>query len=134
MKLASTCLSLCAALILFAPACGGEDEEGSETGATCPADSTLTYESFGAPFFDAYCTRCHSSEVAVPDRGGAPTDVNFDTLDGILAEADEIDEVAAAGPDAVNTFLPPSDPRPSEAERRQLGEWLACETAGLVAR
>jgi uncharacterized membrane protein len=129
MKLASLALSLCASLVLLAAGCGGEDEEeGSETGSTCPADSTLTYESFGAPFMEAYCTRCHSSDVAVPDRGGAPTDVNFDTLDGILAEADEIDELAAAGPDSVNSQMPPSDPRPSEAERRQLGEWLACET------
>jgi hypothetical protein len=40
--------------------------------------------------------------------------------------SEHIDEQAAAGPDHVNTSMPPSGPRPSEAERRQLGEWLAC--------
>ena len=110
-------------------ACGGGDGGVAPTGATCPAGSTLTYESFGADFMDAYCLRCHSAEVEIRDRGGAPIDVNFDTLEDILRHAADIDRLAAAGPDSVNTFMPPSGDEPSEDERRQLGEWLACEEA-----
>ncbi len=109
--------------------CPGGNDGVAPTGATCPPGSTLTYESFGAPFMDDYCLRCHSAEVDIRDRGGAPRDVNFDTLEEILQHAADIDRLAAAGPDSVNTLMPPSSPEPSEDERRQLGEWLACELA-----
>ena len=36
---------------------------------------------------------------------------------------------AAAGPDAVNTLMPPDGDKPTEEQRRQLGQWLACATA-----
>jgi len=64
-------------------------------------------------------------------RKGAPADHNFDTFAGIHRFADHIDERAAAGPNAVNTGMPPAEAteKPTEAERRQLGEWLACETS-----
>jgi uncharacterized membrane protein len=112
-------------------ACGGNDPaDPMRTGATCPPASTLTYETFGAPFMESYCTRCHATDVVGADRHGAPTDHNFDTLDGILAEAEHVDAYAAAGPDATNTIMPPAGDAPSDEERLQLGEWLACETAG----
>ncbi len=44
----------------------------------------------------------------------------------IRAAADEIDTLAAAGPDATNKIMPDDDPRPTDAQRAQLGEWLAC--------
>jgi uncharacterized membrane protein len=110
-------------------ACNGEDEGSPEpSGAICPDNSSLTYDNFGSPFFATYCTGCHSSELDGIDRHGAPADHNFDTLAGILSEAEHIDEWAAAGPDAVNTAMPPAtaDDTPDESERRDLGEWLAC--------
>jgi uncharacterized membrane protein len=111
--------------------CGSDDKdpvESKPTGSTCPTGSTLTYESFGRQFMEKYCTRCHSSSVSDDQRQGAPSDHNFDTLDNIHdTPAEHIDEQAAAGPNAVNTAMPPSDPRPTEAERKQLGEWLACD-------
>jgi hypothetical protein len=100
------------------------------TGSTCTPGSTLTYESFGAPFMEAYCTRCHARDVVGADRHGAPSDHNFDTLDGVLREAEHVDSFAAAGPDAINTIMPPDGDAPGEEERFQLGEWLACQTAG----
>jgi cytochrome c5 len=114
-----------------AASCGGDDDhhdEGKATGSVCPAGNTLTYDSFGRNFMAKYCTRCHSSTVMGDMREGAPADHNFDTFAGIFKMADHIDEHAAAGPDAVNTAMPPSDPKPSEEERKQLGQWLACET------
>ncbi|MGC4089329.1 MAG: hypothetical protein QM756_15870 [Polyangiaceae bacterium] len=103
------------------------EHEGTPTQSTCPTDSTLTYENFGQKFMSDYCTRCHSSTLSGADRHDAPDGHDFDTLAGILRVAEHVDEHAAAGPAAVNTLMPPDAPRPTEAERRQLGEWLACE-------
>ena len=75
---------------------------------------------------DAYCTRCHSSELHGEDRNGAPLFHDFDTEMGILVVAGHIDEWAAAGPDATNRLMPPDGDTPTDDERRQLGEWLAC--------
>ena len=120
--------SLGLGLSLALAACGG-DEHGEPTGSICPDNSTLTYDNFGAQFMTSFCTRCHSTTKVGADRKGAPSDHNFDTKDDILAFAEHIDEYAAGGPDAVNTIMPPSTPRPTEEERKKLGEWLACETA-----
>jgi uncharacterized membrane protein len=102
-------------------------EGGMASGATC--DASLTYDNFAAAFMASYCTSCHSSALSGADRNGAPTGHDFDSLDGILLVADHIDEHAAAGPDASNELMPPTDPRPTDAEREMLGAWLACETA-----
>jgi uncharacterized membrane protein len=119
-----------------AASCGGEDDDhghppsgGKASGAACPSGNTLTYDSFGRNFMSTYCTRCHSTMLTGAMRQGAPTDHNFDGFPGIFVMADHIDEQAAAGPTSVNTLMPPSDPKPSEDERRKLGEWLACEKA-----
>ena len=98
------------------------------TGATCAPDSTLTYDTFGAPFMAAYCTRCHSSALPPDRRHGAPSLHDFDSLGGITYVAAHIDETSAAGPHAINLAMPPDDPRPTLAERSQLGVWIACGT------
>ena len=95
----------------------GEEEEGDPTGSTCPDDSTLTYESFGQTFFATNCLRCHGP--------AGPESPKFGTVEQIRANSDEIDRKAAAGPDSVNTIMP-EDGSVAEAERRKLGEWLAC--------
>jgi hypothetical protein len=72
--------------IAFA-ACGGggdeHEEEGEPSGATCPTDSTLTYDTFGQSFMEQYCTGCHSSALTGAARNGAPGAHDFDTLEGI---------------------------------------------------
>lgn len=111
----------------FSLACDDDDrEEGKPTGSDCPATQTLTYANFGQAFFDQYCQSCHASTVMGAARMGAPADHVFDEVADIRILAEHIDERAAAGPDAVNTLMPPIAPKPTEAERRQLGEWLAC--------
>ena len=122
-----------AAALLFglavaaAAGCSSDDADPTPTGSTCPPDSTLTYDNFGATFMGDYCTRCHASDRHGEDRHGAPLYHDFDTFDGIIVVADHVDEYAAAGPDATNTLMPPDGTAPSEEERLQLGEWLACE-------
>jgi len=119
-----TWLCACSALVA---GCSSDDPEAGATGSACPSSSTLTYDGFGKRFMDRYCVRCHSSALTGSARNGAPSDHNFDTLEGLHAtEPEHIDEQAAAGPARVNTAMPPDDPRPSEAERRELGEWVAC--------
>jgi uncharacterized membrane protein len=115
-------------MVCVAIGCGGDDDdhEGQPTGAECPPASSLTYDDFGREFMTEYCVRCHASTLSGAARNGAPSDHDFDTVEGVRLFADHIDEVAAAGPDATNTEMPPSGPAPSQAEREQLGEWLAC--------
>jgi uncharacterized membrane protein len=112
--------------------CGGEEDpstpmSNSSSGSTCPPASTLTYDNFGQTFFATYCVRCHGSDKVAADRHGAPTGYNWDEYESIALHASEIDAMAAGGPRQVNRAMPPGDPLPSDAERRELGQWLACE-------
>jgi cytochrome c5 len=102
------------------------DREGVPTESVCPTTQTLTYANFGRAFFDSYCQRCHAGTVTGAARMGAPADHTFDQIQDIQLLSEHIDEHAAAGPAGVNTEMPPGAPLPTEAERRQLGEWLAC--------
>src|SRR5262245_52270347 len=99
---------------------------GVSTQAVCPTASALTYANFGQGFFDAYCQRCHASTVTGLARMGAAIDHSFDTVEDIRLFSHHIDELAAAGPAAVNMEMPPDGAMPTAAERMQLGEWLAC--------
>lgn len=99
----------------FAAACGGG--LGDSTGSACPTEPTLTYENFGKNFMQSYCLACHAD--------GGPESPKLSTLAQIQAHRDEVDRAAAAGPNAVNTYMPEGTSVP-EAERRKLGEWLAC--------
>lgn len=99
---------------------------GEPTGSVCPPGSTLTYDTFGRDFLEDHCTRCHASTRTGSDRHGAPSFHDYDTLEGLRNTMDHVDAYAAAGPDAVNTLMPPTAPKPTEAQRFQLGEWIAC--------
>ena len=126
-------LSLLSFLACSSPTPSDPPQPGGPTGAECPPDSTLTYRlpsgdpGFAQTFFTNYCIRCHASALTGADRHGAPPDRNYDSLVGLVETGGAlIDGAAAAGPLRANTFMPRSDPRPSDAERHQLGEWLAC--------
>ncbi len=116
--------------VMVLAGCGPDSVFGPPTESVCPTDSTLTYENFGKGFMTQYCTRCHSSELMGADRQGAPSFHDFDTLYGIRAVSDHIDETTASGPAATNTGMPPDNPAPTLDERKQLGEWIACGMPG----
>lgn len=99
---------------------------GPATGATCPDDSTLTYENFGQQFMEDYCLRCHGEDVTGDARKGAPDDHNFTDWMDIMVLSNHIDQYAGSGPDATNEMMPPSDPKPPLEERQKLSEWIAC--------
>lgn len=107
--------------------CSGETPVlGPPTGATCPPASNLTYASFGQPFMENYCTRCHSSTLTGSARMGATLDHDFDSRIGVLRVYDHVDQAAGSGPNATNEQMPPGGAMPSLAEREMLAEWIAC--------
>lgn len=101
-------------------------EGGEPTNTTCPSGSTLTYTNFGQTFMGTYCLRCHNEALTGDARHDAPSDVNFNTLAGILKEKTDIDSQAGAGATVTNTEMPPDGDKPSVDDRKKLAEWLAC--------
>lgn len=101
--------------VLIGAGCSSKPEP---SGATCPPNSTLTYESFGKAFFEANCNRCHSSTT----KSESPL---YDDVVSIRADRARIDEQAASGPDATNEMMP-NDGTVATSEREKLGQWLAC--------
>jgi uncharacterized membrane protein len=98
------------------------------SGSSCPTEgTTLTAQSFGTNFVDKYCTRCHSTEKSgIFGRHGAPSDYNFNTIEGVRSHLKDIDAYAAAGPAREEAMMPPDGDMPTLEERKQLGEWIAC--------
>lgn len=102
------------ALAACAPADAYED-------ASCPeGGTTLTYENFGQAFIDRECQYCHASWVE--DRKGAPMEYTFDDHASVLHFADHIYDRSAAS----NRSMPPGPDDPSQDERDDLAEWIAC--------
>jgi hypothetical protein len=92
---------------------GGLSDAGAEsaTDASDAADATdggcdpsVTYATFGMPFFATYCWRCHTWDQGSAQESG-----------------DVISSAAGTG-----TFMPPVDPLPTVAERARLVSWIAC--------
>jgi len=100
---------------------------GPPTESACPPGSALTWGNFGQKFMTDYCTRCHDSALRGEARQGAPSFHDFDTVFGVRAVKVHIDETTAAGPAATNLGMPADGKLPTLEERRQLGEWLACD-------
>jgi mono/diheme cytochrome c family protein len=109
-------LALAAAVLLLA-AC----KQTTIDDVPCPpGGTTVTYDNFGKGFLAANCQRCHGA--ATDGRNGAPPDFDFGTIDQVRAHKDRI--FARAAED--NTTMPPGPDDPPEADRKKLGEWLAC--------
>jgi uncharacterized membrane protein len=121
-----TALLACLALV---PACSDDDDdEGGGNEVQCPSGGTqLTEQNFGRAFLDTYCTRCHSSTLTGAARNGAPVGFDWDRIESVREHAKQMNEEAGANADgSVNRDMPLNDPRPSDDQRRQLSEWLAC--------
>jgi len=87
----------------------------------CPdAGTPLTYQSFGEPFLDDWCTSCHNA--APGERQGAPEEVRFDDIDDVREWKARIFLRSALG----NDSMPPGTDDPPASERKKLAEWLAC--------
>lgn len=84
---------------------------GADTGAS---GCTLTYENFGKQFMTMYCATCHTGLFA--GHG-----VMLDSLAGVQRNKAAIKQQAVTG-----TAMPQANPKPTSAERQQLGQWLDC--------
>jgi uncharacterized membrane protein len=112
-------------LLPLLPACASEEAPGEDPGAEC--DPALSYQSDVAPILDHYCRSCHSVEIPLAKRHGAPGDQDFDDEADVLARAERITHRAGLGPSADNRSMPPRGFRaPSDDERAILAGFLAC--------
>ena len=110
----SSLLAACVGAVALLTGCA-QDGLGDPTGATCPTTQTLSYDNFGKAFFAQNCLECHASKESP----------RFNTVEDIRASKDDIDRAAASGPNATNTYMP-DEGDVSDADRKKLGEWLAC--------
>jgi uncharacterized membrane protein len=100
--------------LCLAAALGACSGGGSTTGS-CTDGSTLTYASFGQAFMTSYCTSCHGA-------GRTEAGVVLTSQAAIQARASQIDSVAGKG----RSMPQAGSPMPTNTERAQLSEWLAC--------
>lgn len=84
-----------------------------------PVDcSGYDWDTVGAPFVYTWCTPCHAEGAS--DRSGAPPGVDFDTLEGVLAWLDEVEQRAV-----IDRDMPPMG-GPFDADVDAFAIWLAC--------
>jgi uncharacterized membrane protein len=93
---------------------------GSDPKLDCNS-SQLTYTAFGQPFMLNWCNGCHSSALPPGQRGDAPVNVNFDTLDDVHMWSESI--LMTAGP--LRPTMPPAG-GPTLDERNTLEAWIDC--------
>jgi hypothetical protein len=98
-------------LILVAglAACTSSAESTGISEVSCPTDSTLTYDNFGAAFITSNCLSRHTTRGPV--------------LTSQVVVRSNSGEILAL---AVYTTAMPEDAEMSIDERALLGEWLAC--------
>jgi len=137
-------------LMAFFVGTGCTGAKPTATGTTCAdpdpvtGTTTLTWDNFGRDFMFKYCTNCHEAALPLSKRNGAPLYHDFDTLLGVLEVPDHIDQQAGSGPKAKNDFMPGAGtggrcpsvaggaldeacPAPTDEERTNLSQWIACE-------
>ncbi len=101
------------AVIATLPGCLSTDDLADHS---CPPGGTkLTYLNFGQDFMARYCVRCHGGPNGYSSRA-------LNTQGAVQANLQRV-FVNAAGQ---NRAMPPGPDDPSQAERDQLAEWLAC--------
>ncbi len=94
------------------------------TGVDC-ATVPLDYDTFGRQFLSNYCLRCHgAARVSDVQRSDAPVGIDFDTLEQAQPFAARIRLRAGELGDMPPALL--GGPRPSDAERIELLQWIDC--------
>lgn len=121
-------------LVLGACVGEGSDADVEDSVADSVADSEaggcddkpwLTWQGYARGHLTTWCTPCHSRQVPVEERSGAPVGVDFDTLEDVRRFAERI-AVTGTGAEA---RMPPAGGVSDEA-KDLLAEWLACGAPG----
>ena len=84
-------------------------------------NSPWTYSNTGDPFMRTWCTSCHHTDMADTVRPDGTEGINLDGFGNVAAFLERI-EARALGD---SPTMPPAG-GPSEVEREQLAEWIAC--------
>ena len=117
-------------LVVFAFGC--TDSSDSAPYSTHPVDDTgtlacndvITWDSWAHGFFLNNCTSCHSRALLTEDeRQKAPTDMNFDTYEGVAENAVAIEYRAVT---AEPKYLMPPNIALDLDDRETLGLWIEC--------
>ena len=75
------------ALLETTVACGTKDEPSKLSGCTPSKTTAFSFATDIQPLFASNCTSCHATTVSGGSRGGAPSDVNYDTYAGASQKA-----------------------------------------------
>ena len=84
-------------------------------------ESPWTYENTGDPYMRTWCTSCHHSEMSGDNRVDGTEGINLNGFGNVSALLERI-EARALGD---TPTMPPSG-GPTQIERDQLAEWIAC--------
>lgn len=106
------------------PAATTASGDAGQAASACTAGSVLTYENFGGPFLSRYCTGCHGSAIAEPDRQGAPVSLSFDSAESARKHRGALQA-------AVRSKTMPPTGGPSDKERTAFDAWLLCGAPGF---
>ena len=97
-------------IILSACTSGSSPSGITAESLTCPPDSTLTYDNFGATFMADNCLSCHTTKEQPH-------------LTSVAAIRSHTKKIIS---EAVTSTSMPQDASMSDDERALLGEWLTC--------
>jgi uncharacterized membrane protein len=95
---------------------GDAGNDGGQNGG-----QTVLYTTDAAeikPILDKYCISCHSTALSGADRNGAPSDINYNTYDAAVANAEKGNsEIQSGG-------MPPSGNGPTAEEKQLFQRWV----------
>ncbi len=98
--------------------CDGTSDELPTSLGDCEDDFATWAEA--EPVFAEHCTRCHSTQLAVGDRSGAPELINFDTPEEAAVNAFRTWTVIE------RDIMPTDGAAVPEDDKWVLWEWLSC--------
>ena len=115
-------LGILALALSLTAGCGGEEDPGVL--GTCPPNSQ-EQQDYGSFILFTTCTGCHSQNLEGDDRYGAPLGSDFDNIDLIKAQAEDIYLRSIDG-----TMPPPNTDPPmpglNENQLESLRAYLVC--------
>lgn len=110
-------------VVLFSSVLLAACEEGL---GDCPTDGAAA-EAAGQKVVAAQCASCHSSQLTGSQRVGAPEGMNFDKLDIVRAQAEEMLGEVEEG------AMPPGA-KLADADIENMRVWLACGAKDTTAQ
>ncbi len=118
-------LATAAMILVFATACGSDDEEAAADASVAPAIDAAgadTWTTFAAGFIETYCFACHGPGDNLRDYSLLPT-VQSEMVK-IRCGVSAVTLADCAGQPPARQFPVGSGAKPSDADRLRLVEWI----------